>query len=69
MDDLWDVIGKSDILYTATSSVEYIFDWESLEANGLAGGRPLVLVDISVPRNVADDCNEVSISSCPFYKI
>ena len=66
MDDLWDVVGKSDIVYTATSSVDYIFDRESLEANGLAGGRPLMLVDISVPRNVADDCNEVSASNVPF---
>ncbi len=68
MDDLCDVIGNSDIVYTTTNSVDYIFDFESLEANGLAGGRPLVLVDISVPRNVADDCYEVSISFCPFYK-
>jgi glutamyl-tRNA reductase len=60
MDDLWDVVGRSDIVYTATSSVDYVIDESLLEANGLAGGRPLMLVDISVPRNVCEDCKSVS---------
>jgi glutamyl-tRNA reductase len=60
MDDLWDVVGRSDIVYTATSSVDYVIDEEKLETNGLAGGRPLMLVDISVPRNIGDDCKNVS---------
>jgi len=59
MEDLWDVVGRSDIVYTATSSVDYIFDELKMEENGMAGGRPLMLLDISVPRNVADDCKEV----------
>merc|ERR1712176_1346657 len=59
MDDLWDVVGRSDIIYTATSSVDYVIDEQKMEANGLAGGRPLMLVDISVPRNVGEDCNSV----------
>lgn len=60
MDDLWDVVAKSDIVYTATSAVDYIIDKTMLEENGLAGGKPLMLVDISVPRNVGEDCKEVS---------
>jgi len=59
MDDLWDVVGRSDIVYTATSSVDYVIDESLLETNGLAGGRPLMLVDISVPRNVGEDCKSV----------
>jgi glutamyl-tRNA reductase len=59
MDDLWDVVGRSDIVYTATSSVDYVIDEQRLEQNALAGGRPLMLVDISVPRNVAEDCKNV----------
>jgi len=59
MDDLWDVVGRSDIVYTATSSEEYVIDGQKLEANGLAGGRPLMLVDISVPRNVGEDCDNI----------
>lgn len=59
MDDLWDVIGRSDIVYTATSATGYIIDEAMLEENGLAGGRPLMLVDIAVPRNVGEDCSNV----------
>lgn len=60
MDDLWDVVGRSDIIFTATSSVDYVIDEQKLEENGLMGGRPLMLVDIAVPRNVGDDCKAVS---------
>lgn len=59
MDDLWDVVGRSDIVYTATSSVDYVIDEEKLKENGVASGRPLMLVDISVPRNVGEDCKNV----------
>jgi glutamyl-tRNA reductase len=69
MDDLWDVVGRSDIVYTATSSVDYVIDEQKLEENGLAGGRPLMLVDISVPRNVGENCKVVrrrldAVNSC-----
>ena len=60
MDDLWDVVGRSDIVYTATSCEDYVIDAQKMEENGLASGRPLMLVDISVPRNVGEDCNDVS---------
>lgn len=59
MDDLWDVVGRSDIVYVATSSTDYVIDEALMKENGLAGGRPLMLVDISVPRNVGEDCNNV----------
>merc|ERR1712238_238496 len=59
MDDLWDVVARSEVVYTATSSVEYVIDESKLEANGLAGGRPLMLVDISVPRNICEDCKQI----------
>jgi len=59
MDDLWDTVARSDILYTATSHTEPIVTADLLQRNGLAGGNPLMIVDISVPRNVADDVNSV----------
>jgi glutamyl-tRNA reductase len=59
MDDLWDVVARSDIVYTATSSVDYVVDEALLKENGLAGGNPLMLVDISVPRNINTDCKNV----------
>jgi glutamyl-tRNA reductase len=60
MDDLWDVVARSDIVYTASSAVDYVIDEQKMEANGLASGRPLMLVDIAVPRNIGTDCNNVS---------
>ncbi|KAL7429013.1 hypothetical protein ACHAXM_001500 [Skeletonema potamos] len=62
-DGLWDVVGRSDIVYTATSSPDYVIDKALLEANGLNGGRPLMLVDIAVPRNIGSDSKEVSVFS------
>lgn len=59
MDDLWDVVGRSDIVYTATSCADYVIDEQKMEENGLASGRPMMLVDIAVPRNVGEDCNNV----------
>jgi glutamyl-tRNA reductase len=59
MDELWNVVGRSDIVYTAAFSDGYIVDAEKLRENGLAGGRPMMMVDIGVPRNVGPDCNEV----------
>ena len=60
MDDLWDVVGRSDIVYTATSCVDYVIDQQKMEENGVASGRPMMLVDISVPRNIGEDCKNVS---------
>mmetsp|Transcript_20597 Transcript_20597/g.23501 ORF Transcript_20597/g.23501 Transcript_20597/m.23501 type:complete len:523 (+) Transcript_20597:249-1817(+) len=59
MDDLWDVVAEADIVYTATSATDYLIDKKGLEQNDLAGGKPLMLVDIAVPRNVDTDCNKV----------
>lgn len=59
MDDLWDVVGRSDIVYTATSCVDYVIDQQKMEENGVASGRPMMLVDISVPRNIGEDCKNV----------
>lgn len=67
MDDLWDVVGRSDIVYVATSSTDYVIDEGLMKENGLAGGRPLMVVDISVPRNVGEDCNDVP--NCKAYNV
>ena len=57
---MWDAIAKSDIVYTSTSSPNVIVDAENLERELGARGRdmkarPLMFVDISLPRNVDDD--------------
>lgn len=67
MDDLWDVVSRSDIVYFASSAEDYVIDKSLMEANGLAGGRPMMLVDIAVPRNVGTDCSEVD--KCVVYNV
>lgn len=55
MDRMWDVIQSSDVVFTATACTEPLITASSLEALQ----RNLMLVDISVPRNVSADCSEV----------
>lgn len=68
MDDLWDVVGRSDIVYTAAGAEDYVIDANKMNKNGLGGGgRPLMLVDIGVPRNVGADC--VQIENVKVYNV
>jgi len=66
MDDLWNVVGRSDIVYTAAFSDGYIVDKAQMQENGMAGGRPMMIVDIGVPRNVSPDSNEVRLDCFQF---
>ncbi|NEU71934.1 glutamyl-tRNA reductase [Hassallia byssoidea VB512170] len=52
------VIAESDLVFTSTSATEPILDRAKLEMV-LAPNQPLMLFDISVPRNVHADVNEV----------
>eukprot|EP00956_Cyclotella_meneghiniana_P004914 scaffold6062_cov74-Cyclotella_meneghiniana.AAC.5 len=60
VDDLWDVMAKSDIVFTATSSADYVIDGSLLKENELDNGRPMMLVDIAVPRNIGPDSNDIA---------
>ena len=57
-DDMFDIIGRSDIVYTAASCEEPVISKAKLDSNGLTG-RPMMLVDIGVPRNIHPDTAEV----------
>ncbi|MGH1393809.1 MAG: glutamyl-tRNA reductase [Trichormus sp.] len=57
--EMMQVIADSDIVFTSTSSTEPILDKSKLEMV-LAPNQPLMLFDISVPRNVHTDVNEIS---------
>jgi glutamyl-tRNA reductase len=52
------VIAASDIVFTSTAATDPLLDRAKLEAT-LEPSRPLMLFDISVPRNVAADVNEL----------
>mmetsp|Transcript_97971 Transcript_97971/g.247219 ORF Transcript_97971/g.247219 Transcript_97971/m.247219 type:complete len:744 (+) Transcript_97971:83-2314(+) len=55
MDEMMDVIAKSDVIFAATASKEPI-----LKAADVSGREKAVqLIDISVPRNIGADCSEV----------
>jgi len=55
MDDMWEVIEDSDVVLTATASKDTIINPEDLQNLK----HNLMLIDISLPRNVHADCGEV----------
>jgi glutamyl-tRNA reductase len=59
LSDMMPVIANSDLVFTSTSATEPILDRAKLEMI-LEPNRPLMLFDISVPRNVHGDVNEIS---------
>ncbi|HEY9652349.1 MAG TPA: glutamyl-tRNA reductase [Coleofasciculaceae cyanobacterium] len=58
LSDMMSVITKSDIVFTSTAATEPLLNRAKLEAI-LEPHQPLMLIDISVPRNVAADANEL----------
>lgn len=59
MSEMMRVVAESDIVFTSTSSTEPLLDRAKLET-ALAPNQPLMLFDISVPRNVAADVNDLA---------
>jgi len=55
---MMEVIADSDMVFTSTAATEPLLDRAKLEAN-LEQNHSLMLFDISVPRNVATDVNEL----------
>ena len=67
MDDMWDVVREADVVYPSTAATSTIIDPEPLRA-ALEKGRSrpggVQFVDISVPRNVHPDCQEIDGVFC-----
>jgi len=59
MDECWDRVRQSDIVFTSTSSEEAFVTKEVLEQEKVGQERPIMFVDISVPRNVDRDTNDL----------
>ncbi|MBE9143918.1 glutamyl-tRNA reductase [Planktothrix mougeotii] len=59
MSEMMSVMADSDIVFTSTSATEPIVDRAKLETI-LTVSQSLMLVDISVPRNVATDVSELA---------
>ncbi|MDP8965657.1 MAG: glutamyl-tRNA reductase [Cyanobacteriota bacterium] len=58
LSDMMTVLAGSDLVFTSTAATEPLLDRAKLEAT-LEPNRHLMLFDISVPRNVAADVNEL----------
>ena len=58
LSEMMTVIAGSDLVFTSTSATEPLLDRAKLEAC-LEASRSLMLFDISVPRNVAADVNDL----------
>ena len=56
--EMMNVVASSDIVFTSTAATEPILDREKLETN-LAPDHTLMLIDISVPRNIAADVQDM----------
>lgn len=69
LEDLWQVVGSSDIVYTAASTQDPVISAKEIQEHRIAHALPLMLVDIAVPRNVADNCNEVSFFQKPSFQL
>lgn len=59
LSDMGEVIADSDLVFTGTAATEPLLNREKLEMM-LAPNQPLMVFDISVPRNVDADVNELS---------
>lgn len=62
MDQMWDVIKNSDVVYPSTAATTTIIDPEPLKECMAGRNRPggIQFVDISVPRNVHPDCSTIA---------
>jgi len=61
MDSFWEVLERSDLAFTSTSSTGCIVTEDGLREHqwAQADAPPLMLIDISVPRNVESECNQL----------
>lgn len=59
MEELERAIVEADIVFTSTSATGCIVTKTQLERLGAGGERPMMFVDISVPRNVESECSDV----------
>ncbi|HWP32576.1 MAG TPA: glutamyl-tRNA reductase [Solirubrobacterales bacterium] len=59
-EELPEQLEQADIVVSATNSPHHIVERDELEhVMGVRGGRPLLLVDIAVPRDIEPACREV----------
>mmetsp|Transcript_18553 Transcript_18553/g.54299 ORF Transcript_18553/g.54299 Transcript_18553/m.54299 type:complete len:519 (-) Transcript_18553:499-2055(-) len=60
MEALEDALKTSDVVFTSTGATHCIVTHDQLQAIGAGADSPLMLLDISVPRNVETQANDVA---------
>ncbi len=60
MDELWPVMASHEVVYTSTSATGCLLTRENMATNGMEAAGAKVIVDISVPRNVETEVNELA---------
>ncbi len=60
LSDMMDAIADSDIVFTSTGATEPILTKTKLQEIDLSEDKSLMLIDISVPRNIATNVNELA---------
>jgi len=61
MGELWPTLEETDLVFTSTSATECILTLPELQSRawGADASKQLMAIDISVPRNVESECNEL----------
>jgi glutamyl-tRNA reductase len=67
-DELPEALARADVIVSATASPHLLIEAEELaEVMGHRGGRPMLLIDLAVPRDVDPECSE--LASVTLYDI
>jgi glutamyl-tRNA reductase len=60
-DELPDALARADVIVSATASPHLLIEAEELsEVMGRRDGRPMLLIDLAVPRDVDSECGELA---------
>lgn len=59
MEQMLEIVQQSDVVFAATASTEPILSAADLQTRE----KPVMLIDISVPRNIAGDCSDVDTAT------
>ncbi len=63
-EELPEELADADIVVASTSSPHHVIEREALaEVMAVRGGRPLLLIDLAVPRDIQPGCREVAAAS------
>ena len=57
--DIKEIFGQVDVCICATDAPHYILDFETVKSVTAAKAQPILMIDISMPRNIDPQVNEL----------